>query len=438
VLRGAAAQAQALASGAVTSRQLTESTLDAVEGAQASLNATVAIYRERALDAADAADERRAAGDAGPLTGVPIAIKDDLAIAGEVTGWGSRAMHTRAESDSDYVRAVRDAGMVIVAKSTLPELAITGFTEPISTGPTRNPHHVGHTCGGSSGGSGALVGAGAIGIASASDGAGSIRIPAACCGAVGFKPTNGHMPSSGGWHGLSTQGCITPTVADTALFLDTVGSFGESLTDAVTREPEPLRIGLSFSGAAATRPAPIDPRVREVLEQTADRFRALGHEVTEVTIPYGLDAKAVTARYLGGIRTNAKTVDDPASLENRTKGIARLGAPFGDRAIAWSKRKGDEFGTTVHDRVGVDVFLTPTMAGPAVTVGEWADQGALGLILRMNAFYAYTAQWNHAGTPAVSMPVGVTDDGLPLAVQLIARRDDDARLMGLAAQLERA
>ena len=438
MLRGAAAQAQALASGAVTSRQLTEATLDAVEDAQASLNATVAIFRERALADADAADARRERGEAGPLTGVPIAVKDDLAIAGEVTGWGSRAVTAVARQDSDYVRAVRDAGMVIVAKSTLPELAITGFTEPASTGPTRNPHHPDHTCGGSSGGSGALVGASAIGIASASDGAGSIRIPAACCGAVGFKPTNGHMPSSGGWHGLSTQRCITPTIADTALFLDTIGSFSASFTEAVGRDPEPLRIGLSFSGAAATRPAPIDPRVREALERTADRFRALGHEVIEVTIPYGLEAKAVTARYLGGIHASSKLVDDPALLEKRTKGIARLGGPFGGRAIAWSKRKGEQFGATVHDRVGVDVFLTPMMAGPPVTVGEWADQGPLGLILKMNAFYAYTAQWNHAGTPAVSMPAGRTDDGLPLAIQLIARQDDDARLMSLAAQLERA
>lgn len=437
VAAGAATQSRLLASGDLTSRRLTEATLDAIEAA-ADLNATVAVYREQALAAADAADSRRAAGDAGPLTGVPIAIKDDLHIAGEPTGWGSRAMSSVAQADSDYVAAVRAAGMVIVAKTTLPELAITGFTEPVATGVTRNPHHPDHTSGGSSGGSGALVGAGAIGVASASDGAGSIRIPAACCGAVGFKSTNGRMPSSGGWHGLSTQGCVTPTVADSALFLDTIGDFPESLSAAAQAAPETLRIGLSFSASAATRPVPLDQRVRAALERTADLLRAAGHDVREVQIPYGLDSKSLTIRYLGGIRTSAKSVDDPSRLERRTKAIARLGAPFGPRAIAYSARKGEEFGSQVHDRVGVDAFLTPVMAGPAVPVGHWADGGALRTVLSMNAFYAYTAQWNHAGTPAVSLPVGATDDGLPLAVQLIARRDDDARLMSLAAQVERA
>lgn len=436
VRSGVSYQSQLLAAGTVTSRQLTEATLAAIDEIQPALNATVAVYRDQALVAADAADARRAAGDAGPLTGVPIAIKDDQDIAGEPTGWGSRSMSSIASADSDYVAAVRAAGMVVVAKTTLPELAITGFTEPEATGPTRNPHHRDHTCGGSSGGSGALVGAGAIGIASASDGAGSIRIPAACCGVVGFKPTNGHMPSSGGWLGLSTQGCVTPKVADTAMFLDEIGDFPASLVAAVAAPPKPMRIGLSFSGSAATKLVQLDPQVRKALEETAERLRGLGHEVVEVKIPYGLDAKSLTIRYLGGIRESAQAVDDPQLLEQRTKGIARLGAPFGKRAIAYSRRKGDSFGATVHDRVGVDALLTPVMAGPAVPIGHWAKKGPLGLVLSMNAFYAYTAQWNHAGTPAVSMPAGLTDTGLPLAVQLIARRDDDARLLALAAQLE--
>jgi len=437
VAAGAAVQSGLLADGAISSRELTEATLDAVEATQESLNATVAIFREEALAAADAADARRAAGEAGPLTGVPIAIKDDLPMAGRVTGWGSRSMLRPAEADSDYVAAVRAAGMVVIAKSTLPELAITGFTEPVATGITRNPHHHDHTCGGSSGGSAALVGAGAIGIASASDGAGSIRIPAACCGIVGFKSTNGRMPSSGGWHGLSTQGCVTPSVADTALFLDTIGSFDSSLVEAAATDPEPLKIGLSFSASAAARPAPLDPRVRQALLDTAERLREFGHQVDEVKIPYGLDAKALTVRYLGGIRTNSRQVDDPALLEPRTRGIARLGKPFGSRAIAWSQRKGLEFGASIHDRLGVDVLLTPVMAGPAVPVGHWAGKKGLGFVLSMNAYYAYTAQWNHAGTPAVSLPTGATDDDLPLAVQLIMRRNDDARLMSLAAQVER-
>ena len=169
----------------------------------------------------------------------------------------------------------------------------------------------------------------------------------------------------------------------------------------------------------------------------ADELRAAGHTVVEVEIPYPVASKALTVRYLAGIHDAAAAVDDPAALEPRTKAIARLGRPFGRRAVEWSKRKGATWGGAVHDALGVDVLLTPVMSGPAVPVEHWKGKGGLATILSMNAFYPYTAQWNHAGVPAVSMPAGATDDGLPLAIQLIARRDDDARLMALAGQWER-
>jgi amidase len=342
-----------------------------------------------------------------------------------------------AGQDAELVAALRAAGMVIVAKSALPELAIFGFTESEARGITRNPHNLGHTTGGSSGGSAALLAAGAVGIATASDGAGSIRIPAACCGLVGFKPTHGTMPSSGGWHDLSTQGCLAAKVADSALFFDTFGTFAESLVDAAATDPAALRIGMSFSAAAATKARPLDPRVKAALEQAAETLRAAGHTVTEVKIPYTLDAKALTVRYLAGIRDGADGTDDPSRLEKRTKGIARLGRPFGTKSVEWAKRKGRSWGDRVHDALGVDILLTPVMSGPAVEVERWRGKGALSTLLSMNAVYPYTAQWNHAGLPAVSMPAGATEERLPLAVQLIGRRGDDARLMSVAGQLER-
>lgn len=426
-----------LRSGEQTSRSLTEATLAAVEATGPRVNATVAVYREAALAAADDADRRRAAGESGPLLGIPVAVKDDLDIRGSVTGRGSRALTTRATQDSDLVAAMRAAGMVIVAKSTLPELAICGFTESAATGVTRNPHQPGHTPGGSSGGSAALVAAGAVGVATASDGAGSIRIPAACCGLVGFKPTQGTMPSSGGWHDLSTQGGLAARVADSALFLDTFGTFSSSLVEAAASDPGPLRIGVSFSAAAATKALPLDPRVRRQVERAAAALGAAGHSVSRVDISYPLASKALTARYLGGIAEAAGAVDDPAALEPRTRAIARLGRPFGPRAVGWATRQGRAWGDSVHDALGVDVLLTPVMSGPAIPVGHWKDRGGLSTILAMNAFYPYTAQWNHAGVPAVSMPAGATDEGLPLAVQLIGRRHDDGRLMALAGQWER-
>ncbi|MCK5890092.1 amidase family protein [Aeromicrobium sp.] len=437
VAAGAAHQSALLTAGELSSRELTEATLAAIDRENPRINAVAEVLRDEALDAADAADRSRAAGEAGPLTGVPIALKNDLDVAGHVTTLGSRAVTRAAAADGELVTVLRRLGAVPVATTTLPELMIVGFTQPEITGVTRNPIDPGRTSGGSSGGSAALVAAGAVGIATASDGAGSIRIPAAACGLVGFKPTNGTVPGSGGWCGLSTQGCVTPTVADTALYLDQVGTFSGSLVEAAaTAAPGFLRIGLTRSAAAATRAEKLDPEVDAALERAAGVLRAAGHTVVEVDVPYGLRAKSATLRYLGGIAQSVDRLDDPSLLEPRTRGIVRLGAPVGPRAIAWARRAGERFASEVHRDLGVDVILSPVMSSTALPVGRWDELGALRLILAMNAFYPYTVQWNHAGVPAVSVPAGLASDGLPLAVQLVGQRDDDVRLMGLTSQLE--
>jgi amidase len=324
------------------------------------------------------------------------------------------------------------------ATTTLPELAIYGFTESEAYGITRNPHHLDHSPGGSSGGSAALVGAGAVGAATASDGAGSVRIPAASCGLVGFKPTHGTMPSSGGWHGLSTQSGLAQRVADVALYLQTLGSYDTSLVDAAATDPRPLRVGVSTSASVATRAAPLDPQVRAALDSTASMLDGAGHDVREVSIRFGLDARMLAVRFLTGIRDQADDVDDPSALEKRTRQIARLGRPFGPGSIARARNAGDRWGATVHDDLDVDVLLTPVMRGPVLPVGRFDGRGGIRTVLGMNSFYPYTVQWNHAGIPAISMPAGRTDDGLPLAVQLIARGGDDATLMSLAGWLERS
>lgn len=437
VAAGATRQVRAMRSDDVSARDLAVATLAAVERENARLNAVVELLPDLAFDAASDADRRRAAGEDGPLLGVPIALKNDLDVAGHVTALGSRAYMRAATADAQLVTRIRRAGMVPVATTTLPELAIYGFTESQAYGITRNPHDLDRSPGGSSGGSAALVGAGAISVATASDGAGSVRIPAASCGLVGFKPTHGTMPSSGGWHGLSTQGAIAAHVGDVAVYLQTLGEFADDLVQAAATDPAPLRIGVSTSPSAATRAKPVDPRVRAALDATASTLDAAGHEVREVTIPYPLDAKQLTVRYLAGIRDVADASDESSRLERRTRGIARLGRPFGAKAVARSRTAGERWGGSVHDQLGVDVLLTPVMTGPPLEVGSFARRGAVRTVLGMNAFYPYTAQWNHAATPAVSMPAGTTEDGLPLAVQLIARRGDDARLMSLAGWLER-
>ncbi len=434
---GPLAQIAALRAGDVSSRELTVATVAAIERVNPPINAVVEMLVDEALIAADDADRRRAAGEDLPLLGVPIAIKNQHDISGHITGLGSRAMVRPAAQDDEFVALVRAAGMPMVATTTLPELAISGYTETEAYGITRNPHDLERTPGGSSGGSAALVAAGGVGIASASDGAGSIRIPAACCGLPGFKPTNGTMPGTGGWYGLSTIGALAARLADAALFLDVFGTFDASLLTAAREDPRPLRVGVTMVGSVATRMRPVDDEVLGAVRRAADELALAGHDVSEVEPTYGLRAKALTVRYLAGIRESASLVDDRSRLQRNTAGIARLGRPFSPRAVSWAIRAGKAWGDAIHDELGVDVLLTPVMTGVAAPIGEFDGRGGLATVLAMNAYYPYTAQWNHAGVPAVSMPAGTDASGRPLAIQLIGRRHSDATLMSLARQFER-
>lgn len=437
VTAGPMAQAALLRSGELSSRDLTRATIDAIERENPAINAVVEMLADEALAAADDADRRRAVGENGALLGIPIAVKNERDIAGHLTGMGSRAMRHPATSDDELVRLIRAAGMPMVATTTLPELATSGYTETAAHGITRNPHDLNRTPGGSSGGSAALVAAGAVSIATASDGAGSIRIPAACCGLPGFKPTHGTMPGSGGWFGMSTQGCLTRSLADAAVYLDTFGSFGESLQRAVDTAPASLRIGVTLAGSVAARMRPVDDDVKDALRNAAEALSDAGHDVRDVDLSFGLSAKSLTVRYLAGIREGAESVDDRSLLQANTAGMARLGRVFGAGAVAWARRQGQQWGDTVHDQLGVDVLLTPVMTGVAPEIGRFDGRSGIATVLAMNAYYPYTAQWNHAGIPAVSLPAGADSGGRPLAVQLIGKRHADASLMSLAAQLER-
>lgn len=430
-------QARALADGTTNAVELAEQVAAQITSANEQLNAVVTMLPELSRRAAEQADARRAAGDNAPLLGVPIAIKDDQDMAGLVTGYGSSAFETPAQANSPSVEALLAAGAVPVAKTTLPELAICGFTQSQTFGHTRNPHDAGHTSGGSSGGSAALVGAGAVAIATGSDGAGSIRIPAACCGTVGFKPTHGITPGSGGWYGMSTQGALTATVADTAMYLDAVGNFSDRLYDAAASAPPPMRIGVTTNPAATGPPEALDAHLAAEIERVAQQLSLLGHRVHRVKVDYGPAARALSVRYLAGIRQQARAAEYPERLEARTRAIASWGRPMGRRLIDAAVRAGARWGSAVHDLHGVDVLLSPVMAGPAPELTHFDRKTGIGTVMAMNAFYGYTAQWNHAGLPAVALPTPAKSGKLPLAVQLVARAGDDARLMSLAGQLER-
>ncbi len=451
---GVARQAEMIRSGQVTSRRLVETYLERIERINPEINAYNVVLAEQALAEADAADERHDAGRYTALNGVPLALKDNVDLTGQVTSFGTAAFDEPATTDSEIVRRLRDAGAVILGKTNLPELAICGFTETERWGITRNPWHLGHTPGGSSGGSAAAVAAGLCAAAQASDGAGSIRIPAANCNLFGLKPQRDRVtlaPDTEHWHGMSVYGFLTHSVIDTALLLDVVTA-GEGManapppperpfTGAAGSDPGKLRIAFSTKPVRALAPPRITDEVKGAVASTAELLRSLGHEVVETGPKYGSIGNRIMPRYLGGIRDEAKGVPDYKALEPRTKGFKRLGsATVTKRGLEKAKTSGE---AKDRERIGelfeeFDVYVTSPVGEPPVEIGRWEGKGALRTVLSMSRSYPFCPVWNHTGQPAASVPAGFTDDGLPLAVMIVGRPNDEATLLALASQIETA
>jgi len=240
---GVARQAALIRAGDVSARELTELYLERIERLDPLLRSYRVVLADAALAAADAADHRRADG---ALNGVPIAIKDDTDVAGQVTGRGSLAHGGPAAEDAEVVRRLRAAGAVMLGKTHVPELEAMASTESLAFGATHNPWDLARTPGGSSGGSAAAVAAGLAAAALGTDGAGSIRIPAGCCGIYGLKPQRDRLPMADNRRGMAVSGALTRGVLDTALFLDAAGDPGPAFADAARRAPGRLRIAFSL------------------------------------------------------------------------------------------------------------------------------------------------------------------------------------------------
>ena len=438
VFAGLARQAELIAAGDVSSRELTEACLERIGRLDPTLNAFRVVFAERALTEADQADGRRRGGDTRPLLGVPLAIKDDTNVAGEVTARGTNAFGDPAREDAEVVRRLRAAGAVIVGKTHVPELEITPFTESPTFGATRNPWDLNRTPGGSSGGSASAVAAGLVGGALGSDGGGSIRIPAGCCGLFGLKPQRDRIPMApmrAPWHGLSVYGPIVRHVADAALFIDVTGD-GEPLAPAVARRPERLRIGTSTAVPPLILGSP-DEEQRGAVTEMASLLRGLGHEVADVEVPYGTAMTAFSYRYLRGIADEAASMAHPERLSRRTRGFRRIGRtiarPVLERARAEEAANARAIGG-VFERI--DVLLTPMFTRRPIPIGAYEGRGALWTINGYSRWVPYCAVFNHTGQPAASVPAGFTADGFPLAVQLVARPGDEATLVSLGAQIE--
>src|SRR5215213_817382 len=242
---GVARQAELVRAGEVSPRELVELALERIGRLDRDLNAFRVVFDERALAEADKAGRRTHSADL-PLLGVPIAVKDDMAVAGTPRVIGSNAHGPAETDDCELVRLLRAAGAIVIGVARTPELALWPFTETAHGGITRNPWDLNVSPGGSSGGPGAAVAAGLVAASTASDGAGSIRIPAACCGLFGLKTQRGRVPTAPSREvcaGLSVYGFLARTVADTALLYEV--ATGEPWVAAARREPGKLRIALS-------------------------------------------------------------------------------------------------------------------------------------------------------------------------------------------------
>jgi amidase len=447
---GAARQAEMVRGGEVSPRELAELCLERIERLDPQLNAFRSVFAEKALLEADQAEARLKAGEERPLLGVPIAIKDCVDIAAEVTTYGTDGFVEPATADSEIVRRLREAGAIMIGKTTLPELAICGFTETATWGVTRNPWNPQRTPGGSSGGSAAAVAAGLVPIALATDGAGSIRIPAACCGLVGLKPQRGRVslaPDLEHWNGLSAYNCVSRNVADTALWLDLVSGGSEEpgapapprrpFVEAARTPPGKLRIAWSTAPPRAAAPPTVDEVAKGAVVETAELLRSLGHEVEQRDPAWGGIGNNITPRYLRGIAEDFARVPHPERLERRTRGFARLGRLIPDRLFQQARRAEAADAARVNAIFDShDVLMTPVMGGTALPVRRWEGRGALRTVLGMSRFYPYCLPWNHLGNPAMSVPTGFAADGMPLAVQLIACPEDEATVLSLAAQIE--
>ncbi|MDI3403869.1 amidase [Streptomyces cavernicola] len=450
---GLVRSARALADGDVSSRELVERALARIEAAQPSLNAFRLLRPEAALAEAEDADARLAAGERLPLLGVPVAVKDDMDVAGTPTAFGCAGDFPVRTADAEAVRRLRAAGAVVVGKTNSSELGQWPHAEGPAFGDTRNPWNTRHTPGGSSGGSAAAVAAGLVPAALGSDGAGSVRIPAAWTHLVGVKPQRGRIstwPDPEAFQGITVNGPLARTVADAALLLDCASGNHPGdlhrppalrLSDAVGREPGRLRIALSTRMPFTATPKQLSGEVRAAVHGLADRLAALGHEVEEADPAYGPIGLTFVPRATAGIAEWVERVPDPALLDPRTRESARLGRALsrtlGGAPLRWARRA--EAG--LHRRVGAvfrryDVVLAPTTAAPPPRVGALAGLDGLATDRAMIAACPYAWPWNVLGWPGVNVPAGFTADGLPLGAQLLGPANSEPLLISLAAQLE--
>ncbi len=459
-----------LARREISCRELLSSFLDRIDGANRKLNACLRINPD-AERQADEADGRFAAGEAGPLTGIPVAVKDNICTAGIETSCGSKSLAGYVPPrDATAVVKLRAAGAVILCKTNMDEFGMGSSTENSAHGPTRNPWNTEHVAGGSSGGSAAAVAAHMTPLALGSDTGGSIRQPAAFCGVYGLKPTYGRVSRFGLVAYASSLDHIGPmaaTTVDAAALLQCISgadpndmtASAEQIEDypaACTKDVRGMTIGIPLEFFEE----PLDPEIASAVRSAAARLRELGGSTREVSIPharYALpayylaatsEASSNLARYDGvryGLRAGA--VRDLLDMYRRSRstgfgqevkrrimlGTYALSAgyreAFYDKAQRVRAMLRDSFAGLFAK--GIDLLLTPTTPTTAFKLGE---KTADPLEMYLSDIYTVTA--NLTGLPALSFPLGLSTSGLPIGGQLIAPPFKEALLLRAAASLE--
>ena len=449
--------AQLVRSGDVSAPELVEGAIGQVERLDGAINAVV--YRDfdraRALAAGLLPD--------GPFTGVPFLVKDfGIGVAGWPCTSGSRFCADVVDAeDTGLTRRYREAGVVMLGRGASSEYGIVGNVETSLFGATRNPWNPEHIAGGSSGGSAAAVAAGIVPMAHASDGLGSIRIPAACCGLVGMKPTRNRVPNlPDGFDyamGFCVDHVVTRSVRDSAAMLDATGlpepgspyaipAKDGAYLDDVARGPGKLRIAWSPETPSG---APLDPEVLVVLEHTAQALVALGHEVREQTL--GVDHRAVArarapvsaANFAAGMRRVIERVGrEPREDELEPMTWAALQgsrAVTGEQAFFGYQELRMLTRGVVERFDHFDVYLCPVMSAPPPRIG-FSDPASVtprDLGKKQMALFPFAALFNFTGQPSLSLPLGMSAQGLPIGMMFTARYADEATLYRLAGQLEK-
>jgi amidase len=442
----------------VTPAELAEAAIERIERHNGTLNAVV----HKAYDEARAAAAK--ASTEGPFAGVPFLIKD---LGCPVGGWprtsGSRFTKDDVPAyDGELTKRYRASGVTLVGKTNTPEFGITGTTESALLGPCRNPWNPDHIAGGSSGGAAAAVAAGMVPLAHASDGLGSIRIPAACCGLFGMKITRDRNPNGPDEAdraiGLSVDHVVSRSVRDSAAMLDATGYAEPGVPYAVPRKERPYteelgqtpgRLRIAFH-TETPRGDPIDPEVRQAVEETAKLLEDLGHHVEERGLGihyrklYAAQRAVSGANFAAGMAERIKAYGrEPRrdELETLTWAIWEHGKTItGEEALrGWRTMR--EMGREILSFFEIyDVVLSPVMGTPPPVIGH-IDPDKLDprtVNDRQAKAFPFTPPYNFTGQPAMSMPLAWSESGLPIGMMFAGRYGDEATLFRLAAQLEAA